>query len=116
MLEYIISMDAGYKQQAARDNGYVSTIELQELTDISTRRVYYWIRSGVFGTPIHPGQGRRLMWHRSVIPVITILNELAMETGEYRISMETLRRVVENFDIGFIQYSEHVRIQWDTED
>lgn len=116
MLKYVISITRSTDQiQKARDAGYITTRELQEYTDLSFRRLYYWEACAVFGAPVNSGSGHSLMWHESIIPILRVLEELALEFGEFNsMSTDLLRHIVIKFNQGGMQLTRSVRLEWDT--
>lgn len=116
MPKYVVSISRT-ESSSYRKLGYITTAELRQETGVTYRRLYYWQLCNVFGDHINPGSGYSLMWHESVVPIVHILNEIAMEMGEFNnTSTDLLRDVVRNYDNGGIQLSPNLRLEWDTEE
>lgn len=93
--------------------GTFSTSEIMEMTGISSRRINYWLTSGVFGEYRPQGSGSRVRWKKNVIPVIGVLLELSEELGGVNGGNTILmRQVVHNFDRGWVRIGNKVRLTW----
>lgn len=98
----------------ASDDGYISSMEMLRLTGISYRRLDYWYTSGVFGTPTLCGSGHSRMWHESLVKQIQLLLEISEEFGHYNnTSIVLLKRIIENYYKGSIQFSPNTRLEWE---
>lgn len=116
MPKYVVSVSRT-EVTKTHELGYITTEELRAHTGITYRRLYYWQLCNVFGPHINAGSGYSLMWHEDLIPIVHILNEIAMEMGEFNnTSTDLLRHVVEHYHDGGIQLSPNLRLEWDTEE
>jgi hypothetical protein len=96
------------------EDGYLSSTEIVRLTGITYRKLEYWYSSGVFGPTKHCGSGQRRLWHESVIKKIRILVDVSNEMGQFNnTSVRLLTRIFENYDHGWIQFSEHTSLEWE---
>ena len=95
------------------EDGWIGFKEFKSLTGLSERRIHYWANSGVFGEPREIGSGFNRVWHRDAVPVARVLSELAAEFGEFNgVTMPLLKDIVENFDVGHVMLSDHIKLEW----
>jgi DNA-binding transcriptional MerR regulator len=97
-------------------DGYIPTRGILEMTGVTYRKLHYWENKGVFGQSVRAGSGQILMWDSKLVKAILILREISEEMGEFNaVSVELLKRIIENYDEGGIQFSESTRLTWDVQ-
>ena len=92
----------------------MSSTEVVRLTGVSYRKLNYWYEANVFGKAKTCGSGQRRMWHKSLIPKITLLADLSNEFGQYSsMSVTLFKKIIDNWDAGSIQFSKYARLEWE---
>lgn len=113
MDKVITLVRTGDPVREALRNGYITTKDMLDLTGLTQRKLHYWEACGVFGKPVYAGSGNRRMWHSSLVKIVLILKEVSDELSEFNSTSTTLlKRIVDNFDNGYIQFSENTRLEW----
>lgn len=116
MMSQVIVIDNWTSVKAeAIEAGYISTTLLIQLTGVTMRRLNYWEVHGVFGPPLQCGSGKRRLWHKSIVPRVAVLAEIANSLGSNsHMSLSLMRDIFNAFDQGCIRLTDKVMLTWET--
>jgi MerR HTH family regulatory protein len=116
MRDFTVVTNSGEESDRYRRLGYISSKEVHEITGVTARKLQYWELRGVFGNHTTPGSGHRRMWHSDIIPIMKLLLEFSKGFGEWNtMSVDLLRQVVENYELGFVEFTDNINLQWKVE-
>lgn len=99
----------------------INSKTLQELTGLSTRRLYHWVDSEVIPEEYvvsgrHPGTGRQLEFDESVIEPVKLLIKIADwisdKSSGSGISTKSLRQIFDAYSDGGLVFTPGVALGW----
>lgn len=102
----------------------INSKTLQQLTGLSTRRLYHWVDTGVIPEEYvisgnHPGSGGRLEFYESVIePVkfcITIADYFGKSTNN-GVSTQVLQKLFRSYSNGQLHINDSIKLSWVVDD
>lgn len=96
----------------------IKSQDLLERTGITYRQLDYWCRIGlipVHGGPANPGSGRSRQFDESIVEKIKVVHRICNAFGENKsrsLTTEFLKKVLENYDKGYIDLGEDIYLGW----
>lgn len=89
----------------------ISTNELARASGCTLRQLLYWYHERVIDPlPCQRGSGFYLRWPVETVEVCVVLRAISKGLGGAQTTL--LRRVVEQFDVGFVELDGRVRLSW----